>query len=87
MNIEALSRLLATIHSEATKAAIEATTIDALRSAESRIVKGQIADILKNIKNFPPDERGAAGQFINKTKREISDIFKAAQDKHRVAEV
>lgn len=87
MNIEELSKLLATIHTEATKAAIEATTIDALRSAESKIVKGQIADILKHIKNFPPDQRGAAGQFINKTKQEISDIFKAAQDKHRTAEL
>ncbi len=87
MTLVELNQQLAALHMEATNAVMNATTIDALRGAESKIVKGPIAEYLKNIRDFPADQRGAAGQRINDIKRQIMNIFAAAQEKFRKADL
>ena len=80
MTIEELQNTLRTIETEAESAIAAARTIDSLRAAESRITKGQLADLLKNIKSFAPEVRGPAGQAINKTKTQLAERFAAAMD-------
>ena len=78
MDLPELQKRLTTIEDQAAAAVKEADTVDALRSAETRLTKGPLADVLKSIKQFAPDQRGAAGQAINKTKNAVKDRFKAA---------
>ena len=87
MNLDELRILLATIKTNAENAVKQAPTLDAVRTEETRINKGPLADALKSIKQFPPDQRGPAGKAINQTKNEIKRIFAEAQDRLRDADV
>ena len=87
MDLNQLEEQLARIKAEAEALRQEADGIDALRSAETRLTKGPLADVLKSIKAFPPDQRGPAGQAINKTKQEIKQLFADAQSRLRQADV
>ena len=78
MDITELKTLLSTIEDQAEAAVKEAGTVDGLRAAESKLAKGPLADVLKSIKQFAPDQRGPAGQAINKTKNAVKQRFKAA---------
>ncbi len=87
MDIVELGQLLAGIEKDAAAAIQKAGTLDGLRAAESGIVKGALADVLKTIREFPPDQRGHAGQKINQTKNAVVQRFAEAQDQLRQAEV
>lgn len=87
MNLTELQELLAKIGMEAEAAAKQASSLDALRAAESSIVKGRLAEALKAIKEFPPEQRGQAGQKINQAKTSIIELFAAAQQRLRQADV
>jgi phenylalanyl-tRNA synthetase alpha chain len=87
VNLTELEQVLAAIETDAETAVRQAATLDALRSAESTLVKSRLAEALKCIKEFPADERGRAGQKINQTKRSVVEGFAAAQDRLRQAEV
>lgn len=87
MDLGELNQLLATIQTDADAAAAGATSIDTLRSAESKILKGPLADVLKSIKSFAPDQRGPAGQAINQAKKAVEERFAAAQARLRTAEL
>lgn len=87
MDLAELNTLLAAIQSDATNAAAGANSIDALRSAESKILKGPLADVLKSIKSFAPDQRGPAGQAINQAKKAVEECFAAALARLRTAEL
>lgn len=87
MQLSELHDLLARIAAEAEAAIQSAATVDALRSAESKITKGPLGEAMKSIKTFSPEERGPAGQSINQTKKAIESAFAAAQDKLRNADV
>ncbi len=87
MDLEQLQNQLAAIRREAESAARDAASVDALRSAESRIAKGPLAEALKAIKQFAPDQRGAAGQAINATKKAVEELFAAAQQRLRQADL
>ena len=75
MDLESLKKTLAKIEAEAQTSAQQSDTIDALRSAETRLTKGPLAEALKSIKSFPADQRGQAGMFINETKQAVIGLF------------
>ena len=87
MDLTELQTLLSTIEDQAAAAVKEAGTVDGLRAAESKLTRGPLADVLKSIKQFAPDQRGAAGQAINKTKNAVKQRFKAALGALRDADV
>ncbi len=82
-----LGMLLEKIKADAELAIRDATSIDALRSAESRLLKGPLADALQSIKSFAVDERSQAGRAINDTKNLTKQRFAEAQAKFRDAAV
>jgi len=87
MDLNALKDQLKRIDAEADEAIGTARGIDALRSAETKILKGPLAEALKSIKSFPPEQRGEAGKAINQTKQSVVERFKAAQAGLREADV
>ncbi|MFQ5501691.1 MAG: phenylalanine--tRNA ligase subunit alpha [Phycisphaerae bacterium] len=87
MNLDELQTLLATIKTNAETAVKQAPTLDAVRAEETRINKGPLAEALKSIKQFPPDQRGPAGKAINQIKIEVKRIFTEAQARLRDADV
>ncbi len=87
MNLEELQILLADTKANAEKAIAVGDSIDALRSAESKLLKGPLADALKQIKQFDPAERGPAGQSINAAKKDVQSLFADAQAKLKTADV
>lgn len=87
MNLNELQETLSRIAAGAEAAIQEAVTVDALRSAESRVMKGPLAEMLKQIKSFSAEERGPAGQAINQTKKLVESAFASAQARLRDAEV
>lgn len=87
MDLNQLQQLLAGIDAEADQAIASANTVDALRAAETKIAKGPLAEALGAIKTFTPEERGPAGQAINKAKEAMKARFAVAQDKLRQAAV
>ena len=58
MDLNTLNALLSRVEAEAAAAVAAAVSIDALRSAESKLAKCPLAEALKSIKSFPPDQRG-----------------------------
>jgi phenylalanyl-tRNA synthetase alpha chain len=87
VDLDTLQRTLDDLIAQARTAAGAGGTIDLLRSAESKIAKGPLAEILKSIKQFPPDQRGPAGQSINAAKNAIAEVFAAAQEKLRQKDI
>lgn len=87
MDLDALQQLLDRITADADAAIAGAGSIDALRSAESKLTKGPLAEALKAIRQFPSDQRGAAGQAVNHTKSAVKQRFEAARDRLRQADV
>ena len=87
MNLDALQQLLERITADADAAIAGAGAIDDLRSAESKLTKGQLAEALKAIRQFQPDQRVAAGQAVNRTKNAVKQRFEAARARLRQADV
>jgi len=87
MDLDELQSVLAGIEKEANAAAQAAASLDALRSAETKLTKGPLAEALKTIKQFPPEQRGPAGQAINQTKNSVKRLFTEAERRLRQAEV
>ncbi len=87
MNLNELHEMLGRITLDAESAIQNANSIEALRSAETKITKGPLADALKGIKQFSAEQRGPAGQAINQTKKAVEAAFASAQNKLRNAEV
>jgi len=87
MDLEELNQMLARLIAEAGASIAGAGSADALRGAESRISRGPLAEALKSIRQFPPEERGAAGQAINAAKKRIAADFAAAIERLRSADV
>ena len=87
MNLEALEKLLQETKADAERAIAGSKTVDALRSAESKLMKGPLADALKNIKQFVAAERGLAGQSINEAKKFVQSLFADAQTKLTSADI
>jgi len=87
MDLESLKKTLAKIEAEAQTSAQQSDTIDALRSAETRLTKGPLAEALKSIKSFPADQRGQAGMFINETKQAVIGLFIRGQARFRQADI
>src|SRR5512140_3238804 len=87
MDLKQLQELLGRIEAECEEAVNQAKSIDALRSAETRLIKGPLADAMKTIKQFADEQRGAAGQAINKIKGAVQERFKTAQEHFLRADV
>jgi phenylalanyl-tRNA synthetase alpha chain len=87
MDLTELKKVLDEIKDEAKARLQQAASLDALRAAESAILKGRLAQTLKSIKEFLPEHRGAAGQGINQAKAAIAELFEAAQQQLRQADV
>lgn len=87
MDLNELAQLLGRIEAEAAVAVTDARTADALRAAESKITKGPLAEAMRSIKSFAAEDRGQAGQNINKTKTTVAEKFAAAMDALRAAGV
>jgi len=80
MDINDLQRLLASIKEECETAIKQAGSVEALRSAETRLTKGPLAEAMKTIKQFAAEQRATAGQAINQVKAAVVERFKAAQE-------
>jgi phenylalanyl-tRNA synthetase alpha chain len=87
MDLTELKKMLEEIKEEAQAKLHQATSLDALRAAESAIMKGRLGQTLKAIKDFVPEHRGAAGQSINQAKAAVTELFAAAQQRLRQADV
>ncbi len=61
----------------------EATTVDALRQAESRLLgkQGTLGNLLSGIGRLPKEERGPVGKEINLAKQAITERFAAARSR------
>ena len=87
MDLTELKKMLDEIKEEAKAKLHQATSLDALRAAESTIMKGRLAQTFKALKEFVPEHRGAAGQSINQAKAAVTELFAAAQQRLRQADV
>lgn len=87
MDLKQLLAQLGDIESQCEAAVCEAGSLDSLRSAETRLTKGPLAEALKSIKQFPPEQRAEAGQAVNRAKNSLKKRFAAAQDRFRQADV
>ncbi len=87
MDLSQLEAHLAQIKADAEAAISAAGGIDALRSAESRITKGPLAEALKTIKTLDGKDRGPAGKAINQTKNDVKAAFKKAQSNLKQADI
>ncbi len=87
MDLSQLETHLAKIKTDAEAAIRDANGIDALRSAETRITKGPLAEALKIIKTLDGKDRGAAGKAINQTKSDVKAAFKKAQSNLKQADI
>ncbi|HVP13654.1 MAG TPA: phenylalanine--tRNA ligase subunit alpha [Phycisphaerae bacterium] len=87
MDLNDLKRKLDEIKDEAKARLKEATSPDALRRVESAIMKGSLGQVLKAIKEFPPELRGRAGQEINQIKAAIAEQLAAHLQHLRQADV
>jgi len=68
MDLKQLQEMLGRIEAECEEAVKKAASLDALRSAESKLAKGPLADAMKTIKQFAAEQRGAAAKAINRIK-------------------
>lgn len=87
MTLGELEKLIQGMTTDADAAIAAAATVDALRAAESKLAKGPLAEAMAAIKSFAPEERGPAGQAVNKAKTAIKERFAAAQERLRAAAV
>jgi phenylalanyl-tRNA synthetase alpha chain len=87
MTLDELNKLLEQAKAEAAASFVYAASLDALRSAESKLAKGPLAQALKSIKDFPPAQRGPAGQAINQAKADLARLFAEAESRLRRADV
>ena len=87
MNLQDLEQLLADIDDQARAAVQQADTVDTLRSAETKLTKGALAEALQSIKKFSPADRGPAGMAINQTKNAVKQAFRDAEGKLKEAHV
>jgi len=77
-----LSEQLKHVSAEAEKLIAAAHTVDELRQAESRLMgkKGALGKLLSSIGKLPKQERGPAGNQINRVKQQVAERFAAARD-------
>ena len=70
-------------HDEADALIAAATSVDALRQAESRLLgkQGTMGKLLASIGQLPKEQRGPAGKEINLAKQAITERFAAARAK------
>lgn len=87
MDRDQLQQLLADIKARVDSAVKGAGSVEALRSAETKITKGPLAEALQSIKQFSPDERGPAGRAVNQAKNAVKQRFKRAQEALKQADV
>jgi phenylalanyl-tRNA synthetase alpha subunit len=68
-------------HNEADALIAVATSVDALRQAESRLLgkQGTLGKLLASIGQLPKEQRGPAGKEINLAKQAITERFAAAR--------
>lgn len=80
--IEQLKADLQKALAEADELIAAATSVDALRQAESRLTgkEGSLGRLLASIGKLPAEERGPAGKEINLTKKAVTEKFAAARE-------
>ncbi len=79
MTLEELQPRISEIESDAQYAVSSTTTLDALRQVEARVLgkTGSLGSMLGSVKEFPPDQRGAAGKLLNGAKASVAALFEA----------
>jgi phenylalanyl-tRNA synthetase alpha chain len=87
MDLDQLGERLRMIDADCAEAIRGAGSLDGLRSAETKLAKGPLAEVLRSIKQFTAAERVAAGQAVNKTKAAVKQRFAAAQERFRRADI
>ena len=87
MDLKELDDLLRKAKAEAESAVRQAGVPDALRSAESRLARGPLAEAMRSIKAFPAELRGQAGKAINEAKNEVKQCFADALKALRQADI
>ncbi len=87
MDLKALMQRLGGLDAEAKRAAAEARTADALRAAETRLMKGPIAEALAAVKSLPAEQRAAGGKAVNEAKSRVKARFAEAVEALRRAAV
>lgn len=87
MDLNELDELLGKIKAETKLAIRQGGVPDVLRSAESQLTKGPLAEAMKSIKQFPAELRGQAGKAINEAKNEVKRCFADALASLRQADV
>ena len=77
MDIEQLKQQLDAIETEARAVAGQASNLNALREIRAKYVgkKGAIGPLMKSIREFPPEQRGPAGQVLNAANNALAGIF------------
>ncbi|MGF1505470.1 MAG: phenylalanine--tRNA ligase subunit alpha [Chloroflexi bacterium] len=71
-----------------TLAELEAlTTMDELRTLRSRVLKGEITEILRSIGSLPPEERPAVGQLGNEVRQTLEAAFAEREEQIKAEEL
>lgn len=81
MDIEQLKQTLAEIEAAARQAVDGVSTLQELRNVRPRFLgkKGSLGRLMGTIRDYPPEQRGAAGQTLNAANQAVTRLFAARQ--------
>ena len=76
LNISDLRKRLETLRQQAGETLGDTRTLEELRSARARFLgkSGSIGQLMSTIRDYPPQQRGEAGQVLNAANRAVQDL-------------
>ncbi len=82
MTIDELNKTIASIEADVAARLPDVATVDALRGMETGVIgkSGSLGALIASIKEYPPEQRGAVGQAVNKAKVRVQALVKQRLD-------
>lgn len=89
MDVEQLKLILAGIEQEARQVVQAAATLEALRGVRVKFLgkKGSLGQLMGTIRDYPPEQRGLAGQTLNAANQAVTALFEERQKQIESSEV
>jgi phenylalanyl-tRNA synthetase alpha chain len=77
VDIDQLTQTLADIEAQVRQAVATADTLDKLRQIRARFLgkKGSLGGLMGTIRDYPPEQRGQAGQTLNAANKTVTQLF------------
>ena len=82
MTIDELNQTIASIEADVSARLRNVGTVDAVRGMETGVIgkSGSLGALIASIKEYPPEQRGAVGQAVNKAKVRVQALVKQRLD-------